>query len=226
MIEPMVAIAKAVLESQGPRAVYADFAIVPDDNPFGGSSNAPTASDGTRATACPTYGIESGAQAAVHRMSNMTLLGDVARAESHLDAERRALAAQEATTMVSGEALSKAAWDGDVARVQQLLLDGADVEWRQGGASATPVMAAAFQGHQNIVELLAEAGADTAVRSDNGKSARDWALENKQAETIALLDDWEKRSPAERAAEKAAKATAAAAEKVVAERVAAERADL
>jgi hypothetical protein len=60
--------------------------------------------------------------------------------------------------------------EGDVQMVQILLRLGATVDWQEKHGT-TALMAAADNGHQNVVELLMERGADTNLVDEDGHSA-------------------------------------------------------
>jgi ankyrin repeat protein len=64
-----------------------------------------------------------------------------------------------ATDVAAYSGLHKAAHDGDVAAIRQLLADGADPEARDGNGR-TPLHVAAFASHEDAVAALAEGGAD------------------------------------------------------------------
>ncbi|EQC36830.1 hypothetical protein, variant [Saprolegnia diclina VS20] len=66
-----------------------------------------------------------------------------------------------------GGCLYKAAQLGDVGRVRELLGQSADVEWRHSGGF-TPLSAAAFNGHDDVVGLLLDAHANADDVSSNG----------------------------------------------------------
>jgi len=72
--------------------------------------------------------------------------------------------------------------------VVALLLDaGADVNARQHGGF-TPLHEVAQNGVLDLAHLLLERGADTSIRTDDGKTARELALEQGHAEMVALLE--------------------------------------
>jgi len=81
--------------------------------------------------------------------------------------------------------LHSAVAGGHGAVVDLLLGAGADVEARQQGGF-TPLMGAAAGGSEELVKRLLDAGADPAVESDEGKTARDVALERGH-EAVAVL---------------------------------------
>ena len=69
----------------------------------------------------------------------------------------------------AGDALMRAAADGDLATVRTLLAAGAELETRNG-AGRTALMLAAQGGHTAVVQALSAAGADI-----DGRDARNWS---------------------------------------------------
>jgi uncharacterized protein len=65
---------------------------------------------------------------------------------------------------IFGSKLTKAAYKGDSAEVEQLLKNGSDPDERQMGITA--LMTACNRGHADVVRLLVEKGADV--------NAKDW----------------------------------------------------
>jgi ankyrin repeat protein len=51
----------------------------------------------------------------------------------------------------------------------------------------TPLMRAAWNGHDTIVRLLIESGARTSMKDGNGKSALDYAFEGKHMNVVRTL---------------------------------------
>ncbi len=86
--------------------------------------------------------------------------------------------------------LTAAAGPGQISLVKLLLAAGADVNAKSAvdlfGKIRTPLMAAAEGGWIEIVHILLEAGADTNA-SVEGKTALDFAMENKHADVVDLL---------------------------------------
>jgi ankyrin repeat protein len=58
---------------------------------------------------------------------------------------------------------------GNIEAVKQHLAAGADVNAKEG-VGATPLPAAAFEGHKEIVELLIEKGADVNTKGSEGRT--------------------------------------------------------
>jgi hypothetical protein len=74
--------------------------------------------------------------------------------------------------------LLAAALAGDVARIRDMLPrcgDPAEDGLPEQGSCVTPLMAAAAAGHERVVELLLECGADPARRDPNGRTAAFYA---------------------------------------------------
>ena len=89
-------------------------------------------------------------------------------------------------------ALFKAATEGNIKGIKQLIADGADVNAKDRNGSTT-LHAAALTGHKEIVELLIANGADVNAKNDRGDTPLDAAIKLlepikfKQTETAALL---------------------------------------
>ena len=86
--------------------------------------------------------------------------------------------------------LTAAAGPGQIGLVKLLLAAGADVNAKSAvdlfGKICTPLMAAAEGGWTEIVPILLEAGADVNA-SVEGKTALDFAIENRHADVVDLL---------------------------------------
>jgi ankyrin repeat protein len=89
--------------------------------------------------------------------------------------------------------LGKAAWDGDVERVEELLASGADVNsWSNlGSHDHTPLMYAVYRGHCEVANILIDAGADVDTAHSTTHTVLYHALESYQLRTemIQLLVD-------------------------------------
>ncbi len=83
-------------------------------------------------------------------------------------------------------ALLKAASDGDIARVQQLLGEGANIEAKNRDGN-TPLNLAAWNGKTEAVRLLLEKRANIAAKDVNGTAALALAAHQGQVEVVKLL---------------------------------------
>ena len=84
-------------------------------------------------------------------------------------------------------ALHDAALGGHTAAAALLLEKGAEIDARDGARGATPLFLAASWGRREMVEFLLERGASKLIRSKEGKSAREVAVENRHVEVAELL---------------------------------------
>ena len=62
----------------------------------------------------------------------------------------------------------------------------------------TPLMAAAFAGHRNVVDQLISAGASVHLRDNDGKTAADWARAAGENGIAVALDKFQQEMPATR----------------------------
>ncbi len=84
-------------------------------------------------------------------------------------------------------ALHSAAAAGHIPISKLLLANGADVNARQSGGF-TALHAAAQNGSLALTRLLLEWDADPALATDDGKTARDFAIADKHCAVLGLLD--------------------------------------
>jgi ankyrin repeat protein len=92
----------------------------------------------------------------------------------------------------SGGALHLLTQRNDVAAVQWLLDNGANVNgrWSSGGIIVTPLHLAASRGHAALVRALLEAGADPAIRDSTHQSdPLGWAEYFQKPEIVQILRD-------------------------------------
>ena len=92
----------------------------------------------------------------------------------------------------SGGALHLLTQRNDVAAVQWLLDNGADVNgrWSSGGIIVTPLHLAASRGHAALVRALLEAGADPSIRDSTHQSdPLGWAEYFQKPEIVQILRD-------------------------------------
>ena len=81
--------------------------------------------------------------------------------------------------------IQMAAEDGNIEVVKQHIAAGTDVNAKE--EDGTPLHYAAWNGHKEVVELLIAEGADVNAKTNDGKTPLDWAIDDKQTETAALL---------------------------------------
>lgn len=84
-------------------------------------------------------------------------------------------------------ALMRAAARGDAAGVATIVAGGADVNAVHGETRLTPLMFAAYFGHDAVVRLLIEKGAQPNLKDATGASAADWAGQGGYDGTATLL---------------------------------------
>lgn len=82
--------------------------------------------------------------------------------------------------------LMRAAARGDVAAVTSAL-DAADVNTAHAEARLTPLMFAAYFGHDAVVRLLLDKGAAANLKDATGASAADWASTASHEGTATIL---------------------------------------
>jgi hypothetical protein len=81
------------------------------------------------------------------------------------------------------ERLKQAAENGNVALVEALLKEGADVDGDRG----LPLIWAAYNGHLAVVNVLLDAGADATLNYDGGKTPAQYAKEGRHVEILKAL---------------------------------------
>lgn len=97
--------------------------------------------------------------------------------------------------------LMLAAEDGQLELVNLLIESKSDVNARDLKVGQTPLMAAAIGGHDAVVTALLKAGADPALKDNDGRLARELAEANEHPATAELL-----KPPPPKAAKASAKA--------------------
>lgn len=108
----------------------------------------------------------------------------------HLDTVERLLAAGARVDLHEKgyyTALMLAAGNGHGAVVKVLATAGANIDEVEITRGWTALIWAANRGHADTVRLLLGLGADPAIRDDQGRSARDWALVQGHLQVAALL---------------------------------------
>ncbi|XP_046567573.1 ankyrin repeat and SOCS box protein 2-like isoform X6 [Haliotis rubra] len=87
----------------------------------------------------------------------------------------------------AGRRLFSASKDGDLETVKRILAAGhVDINTR-GGYITTPVMAAAWNRHSDVVEFLVGRGADVSLVDRNGDNVLHWACYGGDLETVKLI---------------------------------------
>lgn len=82
--------------------------------------------------------------------------------------------------------LSKAASDGDSAKVKTLIAQGADVN-SKNGVCMTPLMLAVLNNDSETVSTLMRAHADENIKDCAGETAMSYAVKNHHSDVLALL---------------------------------------
>ncbi len=113
-------------------------------------------------------------------------IDEVVAAQRKIVGAREAEADDETPTAAP---LWDAASEGDAARVAALLDAGAEIDQHNRGAGGipTPLIAAAFCGHTEVVRLLLARGADVHAVNSQGRSALVQAADQGHAEIVLLL---------------------------------------
>ena len=83
--------------------------------------------------------------------------------------------------------LMRAAARGDAGQVTTLLAGGADANAAHAEVRVTPLMFAAYSGHDAVVQLLLDKGARPNLKDAAGASAADWASQNGHQATAERL---------------------------------------
>lgn len=71
--------------------------------------------------------------------------------------------------------------------VRYLLEAGADMEIHGGRCNATPINIASFRGHEDVVKLLLEYGANPHAQDSEGKSSIEWARVHRHWKVVDVL---------------------------------------
>ena len=87
-----------------------------------------------------------------------------------------------------GMALRIAANSGQLAEVERLLSEGADIDARSDNGM-TPLILASWRGHTKVVELLLREGADVYAETNTGSTALKLATERGHKEIVRMLQE-------------------------------------
>ena len=82
-------------------------------------------------------------------------------------------------------ALFKAATEGNIKGIKQLIADGADVNAKNRDGT-TPLQTAAIRGHKEFLQLLIANGADVNAKDWNGRTSLDWAEDVDEDDSIEV----------------------------------------
>lgn len=85
--------------------------------------------------------------------------------------------------------IHECAYSGSLGAIDVLIAHGIDVDARQADYSATPLIVAAWQGHSDLVLHLLDEGADPTLKTEDGATARKWALVGGHQDVAALLEN-------------------------------------
>ena len=75
-----------------------------------------------------------------------------------------------------------ARWTAELLKAKNVDIDA------QSTHQQTALIFAAGRGHKGVVEMLLEAGADVAIKDEDGKTAKHYASDAGHAEIVALLE--------------------------------------
>ena len=98
----------------------------------------------------------------------------------------------------AGQALTRAAVRGQAFVLKELLVCGADPDWREPGTGRTPLHWAAFSGEPALVRALLAAGAEPGIADMSGARPSDWAADRGHTVLASSLREREAKSPLDR----------------------------
>lgn len=85
--------------------------------------------------------------------------------------------------------LMRAAATGDVATATTLFKRGADANVASSDGQITAMMVAAYHGHKNMVDLLAQHGARFQAKDEQGNGPIDWAATGGHKQLVTFFRD-------------------------------------
>jgi len=88
---------------------------------------------------------------------------------------------------VQQASIHDAARDGDLAQVRALLKHNPDLVSTRDSTGRTPLHFAAYEGHEDVVELLLAHGADVNAKADNGETPLHFAARKGYTNVVKLL---------------------------------------
>jgi len=137
--------------------------------------------------------LAAGPDLTVRDSTGWALLNRACRQNSGGEVIDLLLAAGAETLEVSGDAVGsyaihECAYVGDQAAIEAFLAHGVDVNQRQADYEATPLIVAAWRGHQELVEYMLSQGADPTLTGRDNSTARDWALQEGHTDVAAVLE--------------------------------------
>jgi len=83
--------------------------------------------------------------------------------------------------------LHVASFYGLLSVLKAILETGVDVNFKDSKFGPTPLSRAAENGHEAVVKMLLEKGANVDSKNDNGQTPLSWAVENRHEAVVKLL---------------------------------------
>src|ERR1039458_1207500 len=90
-------------------------------------------------------------------------------------------------SLALGGEIHDAAKGGDMAKVQGLLKDNPDLVFSKDKIGETPLHVAAFEGHNDVAELLLASKAEVNAKANDGQTPLHWAAIGGHKDVVELL---------------------------------------